>query len=95
MASPTLVNFSVSCVMGSDPMTHLRQPASRSLRLAPLDLRYTERPLASKPRRSKMASPTLVNFSVSCVIGSDPLSRSLSAASSLTLRSRFAQSHTL
>lgn len=28
---------------------------SRSLRLAPLDLRYTKRPLASKPRHSKMA----------------------------------------
>ena len=31
MASPALVNFSASCVMGSDPLTHLAVLTARSL----------------------------------------------------------------
>lgn len=49
-----LVNFSVSCVMGSDPMT----PSRRSLRLAPLDLRYTERPLVTLSVVCLLADPS-------------------------------------
>lgn len=78
MASPVLVNFSASCVMGSDPLTHLAvltarplgpplHEASSYLETQALQngAQFFVYPSALKSRCFKMASPSLVNPSAS------------------------------